>query len=169
MLLFTRALFITFQNIYFCFLIRWKQSKHSSYVWTKTANIEHMTTKLRGFCGITTHRNGATTSAVMVNEKNGAKWTERIEYERNNREWDRKVQSREGWSKGVTVRTQGNIALTQTMRSLERSFQGLRKAYNPVYRPRKSGDIYSSAFASPIPLRAHRHPPFVCRETWVVL
>jgi len=32
------------------------------------------------------------------------------------------------------------------MRSLERSFQGLRKAYNPVYRPRKSRDIYSSAF-----------------------
>lgn len=68
-----------------------------------------------------------------------------------------------------------NIALTQTMRSLERSFQGLRKAYNPVYRPRKSVDIYfvahpSTLFSHPSPSlslfpRTHRHPPLVCRET----
>ena len=42
-----------------------------------------------------------------------------------------------------------NGSLTQTMRLLERSFQGLRKAYNPVYRARKSGDIHSLVFAFP--------------------
>lgn len=61
---------------------------------------------------------------------------------------------REGRFGGRGVR-EGNIALTQTMRSLERSFQGLRKAYNPVYRPRKSGDIYSSAFVA----RPRDRPP----------
>lgn len=73
-------------------------------------------------------------------------------------EWERC--GREGRSRGVTARTGGNIALTQTMRSLERSFQGLRKAYNPVYRPRKSGDIYSAFVAhppSPSP-PSHVHP-----------
>lgn len=61
------------------------------------------------------------------------------------------IQSRGGkGGRGGVVgsRRERNTALTQTMRSLERSFQGLRKAYNPVYRPRKSGDIYSAARSS---------------------
>lgn len=89
----------------------------------------------------------------------------------------KRTEGERGWKYGK--RTERNIALTQTMRSLEGSFQGLRKAYNPVYRPRKSVDIYSTAFVahpstllhrssfspSLLSLRTHRHPPLMCRET----
>lgn len=56
-----------------------------------------------------------------------------------------------------------NGSLTQTMRLLERSFQGLRKAYNPVYRARKSGDIHSLVFALPLTSLTLDHPSH--RET----
>lgn len=97
--------------------------------------------------------------------------------EREKKGYDREEGGRRrGWK--YSERTERNIALTQTMRSLEGSFQGLRKAYNPVYRPRKSVDIYSTAFVahpsllhrfsfspSLLSLRTHRHPPLMCRET----
>lgn len=52
--------------------------------------------------------------------------------------------------------------LTQTMRSLERSFQGLRKAYKPVYRARKSEDIHSTVFGlAPATLRAPTAQPLI--------
>lgn len=56
-----------------------------------------------------------------------------------------------------------NGSLTQTMRLLERSFQGLRKAYNPVYRARKSRDIHSLVFALPLTSLTLDHPSH--RET----
>lgn len=60
-----------------------------------------------------------------------------------------------------------NSSLTQTMRLLKRSFQGLRKAYNPVYRARKSEDIHSLVFVLPFypPLAFLGHPSRARRET----
>lgn len=105
---------------------------------------------------------------IQRDGKRGAKWDKAREERKGNTGQasafeERMIQSRGGkGGRGGVVgsRRERNTALTQTMRSLERSFQGLRKAYNPVYRPRKSGDIYSAAGARlPTSPRSSSSPP----------